>query len=453
VVEKTYRLIYKQLIKLFAGFTLATVLIFDCCAQRGPSLISDDETQTFLANIIRPLFNVAGISFDENKIFIVNDNSLNAFVSNGNYMFVHTGTLINADNVNELSGILAHETGHIAGGHIARQKLRLEQMQTLSVASLIAAGAAAAASGRGDAALAVMLGSQSSLLNALSAYQMQEERSADESAIKYLAQTEQSAKGLRNFMKKIQSHNRLSGYNEVSYFRTHPLSMEREQFFNEALKNNSFSDISPYDEDFKLIKAKLSAFLLPIERAQNMYPVDDVSKAGLYANAIINYKKSNFNKAISILNKLIKQDPKNPYFYELKGQFLFESSRLKPALNAYKKALELKPSSNEIMLSWAHTSLELPHDKQTLQKIITVLNRIQHKNPSSTGWLLLARAYDENGQKPYALYCSAQYSLTIGNIEIAKKQINQASIEAPESLKLKLADLKNFITQKEENGN
>jgi len=285
VVEKTYRLIYKQLIKLFAGFTLATVLIFDCCAQRGPSLISDDETQTFLANIIRPLFNVAGISFDENKIFIVNDNSLNAFVSNGNYMFVHTGTLINADNVNELSGILAHETGHIAGGHIARQKLRLEQMQTLSVASLIAAGAAAAASGRGDAALAVMLGSQSSLLNALSAYQMQEERSADESAIKYLAQTEQSAKGLRNFMKKIQSHNRLSGYNEVSYFRTHPLSMEREQFFNEALKNNSFSDISPYDEDFKLIKAKLSAFLLPIERAQNMYPVDDVSKAGLYANA------------------------------------------------------------------------------------------------------------------------------------------------------------------------
>ena len=217
MVEKTYRLIYQQTIKLFAGFILATVLVVDCYAQKIPSLISDDETQTFLSNIIKPLFNAAGIPFDANKIFIVNDNSLNAFVSNGNYMFVHTGTLINADNVNEISGVLAHETGHIAGGHIARQKLRIEQLQTLSVASLIVAGAAAATSGRGDAALAVVLGSQSSLLNAMTAYQMQEERSADESAVKYLTHTKQSIQGLKNFMKKIQMHNRLSGYTETPY--------------------------------------------------------------------------------------------------------------------------------------------------------------------------------------------------------------------------------------------
>ena len=177
MVEKAHRLIKKNILKLFVGYILATVLVFDCLAKQSPSLISDDETHTFLVNIIRPLFNAAGVTFDKNKIYIINDNSLNAFVSNGNYLFVHTGTLINADNVNELSGILAHETGHIAGGHIARQKLRIEQLQTLSVASLVAAGAAAAASGRGDAALAVMLGSQSSLLNAMSAYQMQEERS------------------------------------------------------------------------------------------------------------------------------------------------------------------------------------------------------------------------------------------------------------------------------------
>ena len=452
-MEKTYRIIQQLTIKLFAGFILATVLVADCLAQKSPSIISDDQTHTFLVNLIKPIFSVAGVSFDKNKIFIINDDSLNAFVSNGNYMFVHTGTIIAADNPNELSGILAHETGHIAGGHIARQKLRIEKLQTLSVASLLAAGATAAASGRGDAALAVMLGSQSTLINAMTSYQMQEERSADESAVKYLDQTQQSAIGLKNFIKKIQSHNRLGGYSETPYFRTHPLSVEREDFFNQAVSNNSHSSESPFDEEFKLIKAKLAAFLLPIERAQSMYPISDTSQAGMYANSIINYKKNNFAKSDNILNQLIKQSPENPYFHELKGQFLFERGQLKPALKAYEKALKLKPNSPDIMLSWAHAALENPHNKTELQKIIATLNQIQIDNPSSMAWLLLARAYEENAQKAHALYASAQYSIGIGNIKTAKKQIDSALAEtSSESLKLKLNDLKNFIIQKEENG-
>ena len=451
-MEKTHRLIKKNILKLFAGYIMATVLVFDCLAKQSPSLISDDETHTFLVNIIRPLFNAAGVTFDKNKIYIINDNSLNAFVSNGNYLFVHTGTLINADNVNELSGILAHETGHIAGGHIARQKLRIEQLQTLSVASLVAAGAAAAASGRGDAALAVMLGSQSSLLNAMTAYQMQEERSADESAVKYLNATNQSAKGLKDFMKKIQLHNRLSGYKEVPYFRTHPLSMEREEFFNQAIKTSNKNTSSQYDNDFKLVKAKLTAFLLPVEQAKQKYPVNDTATDSIYANAIIAYKENNFNLAIKILDNLIAQYPSNPYFHEIKGQFLFESGNLTSALKSYEQALKLKPDSNDIMLSWAHTKLESAHNKEELQKIINMLNKIQISSPSATAWLLLARAYEENEQKSYALYASAQYSLAIGNIDIAKTQLENASKNAPDNLKLKITDLKNFITQKEKNG-
>ncbi len=451
-MEKINRIRLNLVTKLLAGFLLAAVCCFNCNAQYSPSLISDDETQTFLANIIEPLFNAAGLNFNPNKIYIVNDNSLNAFVSNGNYLFVHTGTLMNADNVNQLNGILAHETGHIAGGHIARQKLRIEMLQNLSVASLVAAGAAAAVSGRGDAALAVMLGSQSSLINALTAYQVQEERSADESALKYLTAINQSPIGLKNFMKKIQTFNRLSGYKEEPYFRTHPLSSEREEFFNQALKKNNYQQTSVYDNDFKLIKAKLSAFLLPIEQAQNIYQNNNKSIDGKYAQAIIAYKKNNFAKADKILDELIKNNPKNPYFHELKGQFLFESGKTYMALKAYEKALELKPNSKDIAISWAHTALETEPDKQTLQKIITTLNRIQITSPSITAWLLLARAYEENNQNAYALYASAQYSISSGNIEIAKKQINKALNNAPDNLKIKLNDLKYYIQQKEQNG-
>ena len=451
MVEKAYRLINKIMFKLLAGFILAAVCLTDCLADNSPSLISDDETHTLLTNIIQPLFKAANVSFDKNKIYTINDNSLNAFISNGNYMFIHTGTLINADNVNELSGILAHETGHIAGGHIARQKLRIEQLQTLSVASLVVAGTAATASGRGDVALAVMLGSQSSLLNAMTAYQMQEERSADESAIKYLNATKQSALGLKNFMKKIQTYNKLSGYQEVPYFRTHPLSMEREEFFNQALKINVQSATSKYDEDFKLVKAKLIAFLLPPEQASNKYPKTDTSVAGMYANAIIAYKENNFDLADKTLDKLIAKYPENPYFHELKGQFLFESGKTKPALAAYTKALALKPNSRDMMLSWAHIKLEDNPTKEELKEIIVILNKIQIDAPSSTAWLLMARAYEENEQKAHALYASAQYSLANNNIKIAKEQIKTALKTAPENLKIKLHDLENFIKQKEEN--
>ncbi len=449
MVEKTYRIKTSLLSKLLAVVLTAAVWINDCMAQTLPSLISDDETQTFLAKLIHPIFNVAGINFDKNKIYIINDNSLNAFVSDGNYMFIHTGTLINADNVNQLNGILAHETGHIAGGHIARQKLRIEQLQGLSVASLVAAGAAAIATGRGDAALAVMLGSQSSLINAMTAYQMQEERSADESAVKYLTEIKQSPAGLKNFMKKIQFVNRLEGYKENSYFRTHPLSIEREEFFKQALQKNTYSDVSPYDDEFKLIKAKLSAFLLPVERAKNLYPDNDNSTAGRYANAIIEYKKNNFKTSIKILDELINKYPTNPYFYELKGQFLFESSQINDALKAYENALKLKPKSQEIMLSWAHTALEAPHDKNQLKNIIATLNKVQLNVPSTTAWMLLARAYAENNQKAQSLYASAQYSVAMKNYKTAKKQIEEAYKTAPEQLKLRLSDLKNIISQKE----
>ena len=451
-MEKTYRIIKKITLKLLAGFMLAAVLVVDANAG-APSLISDDQSQTLLSKIIRPLFNAAGVSFDENKIFIINDNSLNAFVTGGNYMFVHTGTLINADNINELSGILAHETGHIAGGHIVRQQIRIEQLQALSVASLIAAGAAAAASGRGDAALAVMLGAQSSLINSLTSYKMQEERSADESAVKYLDATKQSPLGLKNFMKKIQNVNKLSGYEENPYFRTHPLSREREEFFNLASKNSVYKSSSPLDAEFKVVKAKLSAFLLDVNQAQKLYPKTDKSVDGKYANAIIEYRKANYQEALRILDDLIQKEPSNPYFYELKGQFLFESGQVKKSVTEYEKALKLKPNSKDFMLSWSHALLEAEHSKQDLQKIINTLNKVQIKSPSTTAWLLLARAYEENNQHAHMLYASAQYSFANGNIKTAKKQIEEALKTAPENLKLKLNDLKNLITQKEQNGN
>lgn len=464
MVEKINRLIHRRLwnlltawrhavsfstlwlIRFGCGFGLASFLILPIKAQTAPSFISDDETEILLQQIIRPLFNAAGVPFDPAKIFIINDNSLNAFVSNGNYMFIHTGTLLNADNINELSGVLAHETGHIAGGHIVRQKLQIDKMKTLAVASLIAAGAAAAASGRGDAAMAVMLGSQSSLLNSLTAYQLQEERSADESAVKYLQKIGQSPEGLKSFMKKIQKSNRLNGYEEMPYFRTHPVSSERLQFFEQALSRSNGKTTTNLDNRFQLAKAKLEAFLLPVNRVWKLYPKSAQSESAQYAHAILYFREHQLNDALNSINRLIASHPQNPYYHELKGQFLFENGKVSEALKAYQTARKLQPDSPGIMMGWAQAALEAPHDKKQLTEILNTLNHIQIKRPNLTAWLLLARAYEEDNRPADALYASAQYSAGIGNFALAKRQLSQAEkIASAGDLKLKIKDLKNLV--------
>ena len=401
--------------------------------------MTDDETETFICNIVEPIFKTAGVSYDPHRIHLLNDMTLNAFVSDGNHLFVHTGTLLKASNVNEISGILAHETGHIAGGHIMRQKLKIQDLQTLSAISLIAAGATAVASGRGDAAMAVALGSHGSLLNSMMAYQMSEERNADESAVKYLKALGQSAAGLKNFMKTIQKNNRLSGYEENPYFRTHPMSMERMSFFEKAVKDNGGKTTLPLDENFKFIQAKLSAFLLPVERTLLKYPLKDKSDEAKYAHA---------NR---LMDELIAKQPQNPYFYQLKGQFLFENGKTDEALAAYHKSLSLKPSSGETTLLYAECALEAKNNAPYLQDVINLLNKLQIENESSHAWELLAKAYHQKGLKAESLYASAKYSVMIDNTETAKKQIKQArELNPSESLKLKLSDLENELKQEKD---
>ena len=167
MVEKAYRLIFG----IFLSISTA-LLSAPCACADELALISDAETSDYLSKVVQPLFKAAGLPFDESKILIVNDNSLNAFVSDGNYLFINTGTLTEVDNTNELAGFLAHETGHILGGHIVRQKLKIKKMQYVMMGSMLAAGAAAIGSGRGDAAMAVILGTQTSALHSMLHHQV-----------------------------------------------------------------------------------------------------------------------------------------------------------------------------------------------------------------------------------------------------------------------------------------
>ncbi len=439
----------KTVIGLICSVLLQSAFLSDASAA-SISLISDEETEQFLARQLRPVFKAADIPFNRNNIYIVNDDSLNAFVGDGNNMFVHTGTLMKANDENEIAGVLAHETGHIMGGHILRQKIKLQNMQQISLASMLAAGAAAAATGRADAAIAIMMGTQSSMLNAMLAYQVEEERSADESAVKLLQKTEQSPAGMRNFMKKIDRQNRLNGIAENPYFRTHPVTAERISFLNNAARQSPFPAPTHPSNEFLRIKAKLSAFMEEPRKVLQKYPPSDKSTPARYAQAIVFFRMLKLNQSLKILNELIAEEPENPYFHELKGQIFMETGKIKPARTEYQKALSLLPNSALFQINLAQAVLEDNPNRNELEHTAEILNKSLLQRPDTYGWLLLSRAYGGLNDAANSNYAAAEYSLRIGAAETARRQANTALTANPSpQLRLKIDDLLNRIGEED----
>ena len=411
-------------------------------------LISDEETELFLADILRPIYQTENIPFNRDKVFIVQDPSLNAFVGDGNNMFVHTGTLVSADNYNQLEGVLAHEAGHIQGGHILRLKIKSKQLQNVSMVSLIAAGIAGAVSGRADVGMAVVLGSQTSALHNITRYQMQEERSADEAALSILTKLKKSPEGLLGFMKKIQQQNMLSGIEETPYFRTHPITSERVAFLTEAAKKSPFSPNQALSHRFEMIKAKLIAFLYKPEAAKQLYPANNNSMPAVYAHAILNLREFKIEAAIRDINALIEKEPNNPFFWELKGQIYFESGQIHNARLAYQKAHDLLPNSPAFQLNLAQAMLEDSPSPKEIETIISLLNKSLVKSKNAYAWLMLAQAYGMQDNMAYANYASAEFSLFIGEVETAQKQVSEAQkLNPPSALQNKLSDIEKRIEQ------
>ncbi len=427
-------------------FILSFLLSYNAQAL---SIISDEETESFLTDILRPIFEAASLPLYRDHIHIVKDDSLNAFVGDQNHMFIHTGTLVEASNSNELEGVLAHETGHILGGHILRLKIKMQDMQKVSLASLVAAAGAAVASGRGDAAIAVVLGTQSSAINAMTAYQMSEERAADETAVLLLGKKDKSVKGLKDFMTKIQHSNRLQGIEESPYFRTHPITTERIAFFEEKIKKeNHILANTSMDERLKRIQAKLFAYLEPLPRVLNRFPLNDQSIYGLIAHTVYYMRQKNLEQTLKYADELIAREPNNPYFYELKAQALFESGRTKEAATIYKKTVELRPYSSLFKLSYAEAVLANSPSRQEIEALIPSLENISRHGNSPSAFLYLGQIYAETGNPAVADYYLAEYNHSIGENALAQKMLNKA-LKSPlrSDIKLRAEDLKAKMEQ------
>ena len=401
----------------------------DASPNGQPSLIRDAEIESIIRTWWTPILRAASLDPQAVHIYIVSDPAINSFVAGGQNLFLNTGTLLRSETPNQIIGIMAHETGHIAGGHLARSE---RAMRNATIASIIAmaAGVAAGVAGHNpDAATAGVLGGANVGEQTFMHFSIGQEASADHAALTFLDRSHQSARGLLQFFEMLQQDELLSGQREDPYLRDHPLTQDRINYVRDHVASSPWSgakDPPEWIELHKLMKAKLDAFLNAPSQVLARYKADDQSIPARYARAIAYYRVPELKQALALIDGLIASEPHNPYFEELKGQMLFENGRVKDSLAPYQQAVALAPDSALLKIEAAQVELET-EDAALVPKAMTLLNEASpFESDNSELWRLLAIAYGRSGNMGMMSLSLAEQSMADGDWTTARQQAARA---------------------------
>lgn len=416
-------------------------------ADSGPRLIRDAEVEASIRQMATPIFQAAGLSPDAISINLILDPTLNAFVAGGQNLFLHTGLLLRVENPNQLIGVMAHETGHIAGGHLARMDNAMGEMTAPMILGALLGAAVGAASGRGDAAAAVLMGSQEMATRNILSFSRMQESSADQAGLSFLDRTHQSAKGLLEFMEILGDQELLVSTRQDPYVRTHPLTRDRVAFIRDWVEHSQYTNQPPrpeYDEPFRRMKAKLFAFIETPVRTFQRYKETDKSIEARYARSIAAYRKPDLTVALPLIDGLIAERPNDPYFPEMKGQMLFENARGAEAVQAYQRAAQLAPNSPLIQIELAQAEIE-QDDPALLTDAEAHLHAALAREPDDAmGWNLLGITYGKKGDEGMASYAMAEEALLEGRGGDAAYLAGKAERMLPKTgpIWLRLQDIK-----------
>ncbi|MFM2410326.1 MAG: hypothetical protein RL481_1154 [Pseudomonadota bacterium] len=421
------------LLRRFLALVLACALITQPAAAQ--SILRDAETEAFFKEISEPLIRAANLDPANVEIVLINDRSINAFVAGGQTVYMHTGLINAAETANEVQGVIAHELGHIEGGHVIRYSDGAAAATNISILSLVLAAAAIAA-GAGEAGMGIMAAGQQAALGKFLAFSRVQESVADASGARYLSASGITGRGSVNFFKKLQNYEFRLGIPQTdSYDRTHPLSGERITVLEDTYKADPAYDTplnAKWESDFKRIKAKLSGFIAEPKTTFRDYPESDRSIPAIYARAYAWHKAAYPQKALDEANALVAKNPNDPYFLELQGQILLESGNPDDAIAPLRKAVELTGNQPLIAGIFGHALIasdekaNLPEAERVLKAAVTKDNR----NPFA--WYQLGVVYEDKGDRPRAALANAERYLMEGAPQLALPNAAEAMAGLPE---------------------
>lgn len=413
-----------RILRLFTLALLASVILTIGVQRNAEAqgLIRDAEIENIIREYSTPLFKAAKLNPEDIEIYLINDKSLNAFVAGGQRMFIHTGLLLASESPGEVIGVIAHETGHISGGHLARFQEQLRKTSPAGIVSLVAGLAVGVLTGAPEAAVAVLSGGQQLATSNILSYSRGQEGAADQAGLKYLEATGQSAKGLREFMARLEGQELLISARQDPYVRTHPLTSDRIEQIESHMERSKYTD-KPVPQDLvekhKRVQAKIFGFLNPIGRTLRKYKTSDNSVPSRYARAIGYFLKPDLKKALPLVDSLIAEFPDDPYFHELKGYGLYRNGDAEGALASYTKAVKLLPSSGLMRKDLADVQLEM-NDPELLDDAIANLRVAIAKNKTPGALEKLGAAYHRKGNEPYFRLARGEAALLRGNGRQAK---------------------------------
>lgn len=419
----------------FVAVLAATALIAQPLAAQ--SILRDAETEDFLDDISAPLVEAAGLAPGNVDIVLINDPSINAFVAGGQAVYIHTGLIDAADSANEVQGVIAHEIGHITGGHVVRYGEGMQQASTISILSMLA-GLGAALAGAGSAAMGIMMAGQRAALGKFLAFSRVQESAADAAGAEYLSKAGISGRGSLDFFGKLENQEFRYGYSqddEQTFVRTHPLSGDRIAALRQVYAKDPAWD-DPVDPELKArfdrIKAKLTGYVAKPATTLRDYPETDQTVPGRYARAYAWHKQALLDKALAETDALLTSNPDDPYFLELKGQVLLESGRPEEALAPLRRATELTQSEPLIAAMFGHALIateDRAHFPEA-EKVLRAAVALDRENPFA--WYQLGMVHAAQGDMPRARLASAEQQVMSGSYAEALRSAQAAEAGLPQ---------------------
>jgi predicted Zn-dependent protease len=415
-------------------------------AQRQPPptnafpVIRDAEIEQLLRDYTNPVLRAAGLSKQNIQVVLISQRSFNAFVIDGRRIFVNTGALMESETPNQIIGVLAHEAGHIAGGHLAKLRDQLASASNAAILAMILgvgamiAGGAAGVQGAGDIGVATIQGSQELIRRSLLSYQRAHEDQADRAAVTFLTTTGQSAKGMYETFKRLGDQIMFAARNVDAYAQSHPMPTERVAALEGLAKQSPYWDRKDPPElqlRHDMMRAKLYGFIERPDTVVRRYPLTDTSLPARYARAISSYRFGDLRNAIAQMDALIATQPNNPYFHELKGQALLEGGRPQEAIAPLRRAISIapQPALIQVMLGQALVAAGSP---QYADEAITMLRNALAREPeAAAGYSQLAIAYGRKGDLAQADLASAQAAFTRGDVKTARELAARAKTRFP----------------------
>ena len=400
------------------ALALGTAVAAPAAAQ---SVLRDSETELLFRDMSKPLIEAAKLDPASVKVVLINDPEINAFVATGQVVYLHTGLIAAADNANQLQAVIAHELGHVAGGHAIRMYEGQSAATKISILSLVLAAAAAAA-GAGDAAMGVLLAGQQAAMGNFLSFTRAQESSADLAGASYLSAAGINGEGSLQFFKKLGNQEfRLAIPQKDSYGRTHPLSSERiaslEQVYRADRSWKRQTDPA-LEARFQRVKAKLLGYIDP-RRATTLYPESDQSVPAHYARAYAYHRGAYPDKAAAETEALLKTSPDDPFFLELKGQVLLEGGQPAAAIAPLRRAVSRAPDQPMIAVMLGHALIATEDQSKFAEAKQVLKNAVNRDNDNPFAWYQLGIVYDREGDRARASLATAERQNLEGETKLA----------------------------------